>query len=150
MRAWIGRDVAWVSALAGCAWVGACGGHGVLGYKEPTTTLITLGPATASGDSYRSSASTPASWTGYCPIPDQSAVLLSSGDPYSFVNRTDRTLILTSPLAPSDTIAAGKQGLVFQNYGSATQFSTVLEYRVAGCADSLNGSPLFTITVVRH
>jgi hypothetical protein len=150
MRAWIGRDVALVSALVGCAVVGACGGKGVFTYKEPTTTLITLGPATASGDSYRPSANTPANWTGYCPIPDQSAVLVSSGDPYSFVNKTDRTLMLTSPLAPGDTIAAGKQGLVFQSYGSTSQFSTVLEFRVVGCTDTLNGSPLFTVTVVRH
>jgi hypothetical protein len=150
MRARIGRGVAVVSALTGCALAGACGGKGVFAYKEPATTLITLGPATASGDSYRPSATTPANWTGYCPVPDQSAILISSGDPYSMVNRTDRTLILSSPLAPSDTIAAGKQGLVFQSFGSASQFSTVLEYHVAGCTDALNGSPLFKVTVVRH
>jgi len=137
-------------ALAGGALAAACNGKGVFPYEEPPTTLVTLGPATASGDSYRSSANTPANWTGYCPIPDQSAILVSSGDPYSMVNKTDRTLILSSPLAPGDTIAAGKQGRVFQSYGSASQFSTVLEYHVSGCTDALSGSPLFTVTVVRR
>jgi hypothetical protein len=148
MRVRIGRGV--VLAFAAIGLAAACGGKGVFAYKEPTTALVTLGPATAAGDSYRPSVNTPANWTGYCPLPDQSSILVSSGDPYSFVNKTDRTLILSSPLAPSDTIKAGKQGLVFQSYGSASQFSTVLEYRVAGCADALSGSPLFTVTVVRR
>ena len=114
---------------------------------EPTTTMVTLGPAVAT-EAYRPSG-LPASWTGYCPVASLTTVTVTAGNAFQIVNRADRSVdVVTLPnRAPVETIAAGATGAKHVEFGAVSQSSFTYSLTVSGCTDAASGQGLFNVTV---